>query len=93
MSPVKKQRRMPTLINRGLGLLEVVMPRGPIEELESVLPPGARDGNGFWLPSGYENPDELFSTTQRRMQRNQRRIQRRRLKARASPGSPRPPKP
>ena len=92
MSPAKKRRQMPTLINRGLGLLEVVMPQGSIEEIESVLPPGGeRDSNGFWLPSGYNNPEELFSSTQRKMQQNQRRIQRRRLKAKA-PSASRPPK-
>ncbi len=82
MSPVKKRRRLPTLINRGLGLLEVVLPQHPAEDLEGVLPPGQRDSNGFWLPKGCREPGDLFSPAQRRQQRDQRRIQRRRLRVR-----------
>lgn len=81
MSPVKKRRRMPTVINRGLGLLEVILPQGSSENLESVLPPGARDDSGFWLPEGCEDAGSLFSPARRKQQQNQRRIQRRRVNA------------
>ena len=81
MSPVKKRRRMPTVINRGLGLLEVILPQGVSENLESVLPPGARDDNGFWLPEGCTGAGDLFSPARRKQQQNQRRIQRRRVRS------------
>ena len=79
MSPVKKRRRLPTLINRGLGLLEVVMPNVSREDAEGILPSGHRDETGFWLPDGCETPSDLFSAAQKRMQENQRRIQQQRM--------------
>jgi len=85
MSPVKRRRRLPTLIDRGLGLLEVIMPRGSSEDCESVLPPGQRDGSGFWFPSGYDDPGKIFSAAQRELQANQRRIQKRRIAGRTIP--------
>ena len=81
MSPVKKRRRMPTVINRGLGLLEVILPQGASENIESILPPGARDNSGFWLPRGCEGAGDLFSPARRKQQQNQRRIQRRRVRS------------
>lgn len=84
MSPVKRRRRLPTLIDRGLGLLEVIMPRGTSEPSESMLPPGQRDLGGFWFPSGYADPGEIFSPAQRELQANQRRIQKRRIATRAT---------
>lgn len=85
MSPVKRRRQVPTLINRGLGLLEVILPRGSSDEGESVLPPGQRDSSGFWFPAGYSEPAEIFSAIQRELQANQRRIQKRRIATRMNP--------
>ena len=85
MSPVKRRRRLPTLINRGLGLLEVILPCGTSAGEEPVLPPGQRDSSGFWFPNGYSEPCQIFSAAQRELQENQRRIQKRRIAARAHP--------
>jgi len=79
---------MPTLINRGLGLLEVIMPRGYTDDDESCLPPGQRDGSGFWFPEGYDRPGEIFTTEQRKMQAMQRQIQRRRCTPVEAPAFP-----
>jgi hypothetical protein len=79
MSPVKRRRRLPTVIDRGLGLLEVILPRGISESSGSSLPPGQRDDSGFWFPAGYDRPGDIFSPLQRELQETQRRIQRRRL--------------
>ncbi len=88
MSPIKRRRRYPTVIDRGLGLLEVILPRGASESGESFLPPGQRDTSGFWYPAGYDKPGDIFSPLQRELQENQRRIQKRRLQT-----NPRPPLP
>lgn len=88
MSPVKRRRRLPTLINRGSGLLEIFFPRGVSESGESFLPPGQRDASGFWFPAGYDKPDDIFSPLQRQLQENQRQIQKRRLRARDVPPLP-----
>jgi len=79
---------MPTLINRGLGLLEVIMPRGASDDDEACLPPGQRDASGFWFPEGYDRPGEIFTNEQRRMQAMQRQIQRRRCTPVAAPAFP-----
>jgi hypothetical protein len=97
MSPAKRRRRLPTVVNRGLGLLEVILPCGSIEEGESSLPPGQRDSSGFWFPVGYDRPGDIFSPLQRRLQEHQRQIQRRRVNHRdrvapvAGDGAPVPP--
>jgi hypothetical protein len=88
MSPVKRRRRLPTLINRGLGLLEVIMPRGSSDCEESCLPPGQRDTSGFWFPEGYGKPGEIFTPEQRKLQATQRAIQRRRHRPPAPPLRP-----
>ncbi len=88
MSPVKRKRRMPTLINRGLGLLEVFLPRGASGEAEECLPPGQRDASGFWFPAGYDKPEDIFTPAQRRLQASQRRIQRDRHGPKAPPVLP-----
>jgi len=80
MSPAKRRRRLPTVINRGLGLLEVILPCGPGEAGGRFLPPGQRDVSGFWYPAGYDKPGDIFSPLQRELQENQRRIQKRRLR-------------
>ena len=88
MSPAKRRRRLPTLINRGLGLLEVILPCGPGEAGGRFLPPGQRDASGFWYPAGYDKPGDIFSPMQRELQENQRRIQKRRLRLRDRTPSP-----
>ncbi|HEU4403244.1 MAG TPA: hypothetical protein VFT43_14200 [Candidatus Polarisedimenticolia bacterium] len=88
MSPVKRRRRLPTLINRGLGLLEVIFPLGSGGDDESCLPPGQRDRSGFWFPAGYGVPADIFTDEQRRLQAAQRRIQRHRRAAGAPPSLP-----
>jgi hypothetical protein len=76
MAPAKKRRRLPTLINRGLGLIEVILPRGGSECIVSPLPEGRRDDAGFWYPVGYDQPGDIFTPQQRRLQEKQRAIQR-----------------
>jgi hypothetical protein len=76
MAPAKKRRRLPTLINRGLGLIEVILPRGGSESIVSPLPEGRRDDAGFWYPVGYDQPADIFTPQQRRLQEKQRAIQR-----------------
>lgn len=88
MSPAKRRRRLPTVIDRGLGLLEVVLPRGASESEGTSLPPGQRDESGFWFPAGYDKPGDIFSPVQRELQENQRRIQRRRIQASAAAYAP-----
>src|SRR5436309_15134498 len=51
MSPARKRRRLPTLIDRGLGLLEVIVHRGPCDELMTLLHVRHMDGGGFWIPN------------------------------------------
>jgi hypothetical protein len=34
---------------------------------ETVLPPGQRDGSGFWSPAGYSDPKTLVRTRRRRL--------------------------
>lgn len=80
MAPVKRGRRLPTLVNRGLGLLEVILPRGGGGDAPEApfLPPGKRDQSGFWFPAGCSKPGEIFSAQQRRLQAKQREVQKRR---------------
>jgi hypothetical protein len=53
-------------------------PRPPTDDPadDSLLPPGRRDGDGFWIPDGCEDPEALFSPHQRRLQEKQRRAHR-----------------
>jgi len=88
MSPIKRHRRIPTVINRGMGLLEVILPGGPSDENEKALPPGQRDASGFWYPAGYQQPSDIFTSAQRRMQVAQRRIQRERFREREPAADP-----
>ncbi len=62
-------------MNRGLGLLEVILPRGGSESVASPLPEGRRDDSGFWYPTGYGQPGDIFTPQQRRLQAKQRAIQ------------------
>ena len=82
MAPARRQRRLPTLIDRGLGLLEVVLPIGHAETMISTLPEGQRDPGGFWFPAGYDQPGDIFTPQQRKLQAKQRQVQGRRLRAR-----------
>lgn len=83
MAPARRRRRLPTLIDRGLGMLEVVLPAGPDDSLISTLPDGQRDAGGFWYPLGYDQPGDIFTPRQRRLQAKQRQVQSRRLGSRA----------
>ena len=83
MAPARRRRRLPTLIDRGLGVLEVVLPAGSDDNLISTLPDGQRDSGGFWYPLGYEQPGDIFTPQQRRLQAKQRQVQGRRLGSRA----------
>lgn len=83
MAPAKRRRRLPTLIDRGLGLLEVVLPVGPADTMVSTLPDGQRDSGGFWFPQGYNRPGDIFTPQQRKLQAKQRQVQSRRLRSRA----------
>ena len=76
MAPAMKRRRLPTLIDRGLGLLEVILPRGAACDPLTALPSGQRDSGGFWFPAGYSHPGEIFTAAQRRLQAKQRQVQR-----------------
>lgn len=49
---------------------------------DQVLPPGRRDATGFWIPEGYEAPEDLFSPHQRRLQEKQRQAHRTRRQSR-----------
>lgn len=82
MAPARRRRRLPTLIDRGLGLLEVVLPLGPADSTISTLPEGQRDPGGFWFPAGYDQPGDIFTPQQRKLQAKQRQVQGRRLRAR-----------
>lgn len=51
-------------------------PPTPAGEDDDVLPPGQRDGDGFWFPAGHEAPADLFTPQQRRAQERQRALHR-----------------
>jgi hypothetical protein len=53
-------------------------PRPPTDESadDPLLPPGRRDGDGFWIPDGCDDPQALFSPHQRRLQQKQRQAHR-----------------
>ncbi|PYT17814.1 MAG: hypothetical protein DMF51_01550 [Acidobacteria bacterium] len=78
MAPARKRRRLPTLIDRGIGLLEVILPHGSADDPISTLPEGQRDTAGFWFPSGYTRPGDIFTPEQRKLQAKQRQVQRQR---------------
>ncbi len=82
MAPASKRRRLPTLVNRGLGLLEVILPCGPGDDLLSTLPEGQRDAGGFWFPSGYAQPGDIFTPERRKLQAKQQQVQRHRIRSR-----------
>ncbi len=82
MAPARRQLRLPTLIDRGLGLLEVILPLGPGETTISTLPEGQRDTVGFWFPVGYDHPGDIFTPQQRKLQAKQRQVQGRRVRSR-----------
>lgn len=89
MAPVRRRRRLPTLIDRGLGLLEVFLPSGSEPEATDLpLPEGRRDEAGFWFPARFRKPSEIFSVQQRRLQAKQREVQRRRRDPGRAPAPP-----
>lgn len=79
MARAKKRRRLPTVIDRGLGLLEVILPHGQDDPV-TTLPPGRRDPGGFWFPLAYTQPADIFTPAQRILQAKQRQVQRHRHK-------------
>ena len=85
MARARKRRKLPTLIDRGMGLLEVILPHGSPDESVSTLPPGQRDTGGFWFPEGYTQPGDIFTPAQRKLQAKQRQVQRHRLKGKPVP--------
>ena len=85
MARARKRRKLPTLIDRGMGLLEVILPHGSHDGTVSTLPPGQRDTGGFWFPEGYTDPGDIFTPAQRKLQAKQRQVQRHRLKDRPTP--------
>ena len=82
MAPARRRRRLPTLIDRGLGLLEVILPRGECDTTIETLPEGQRDPGGFWFPVGYTHPGDIFTPRQRKLQAKQRQVQGQRLRSR-----------
>jgi hypothetical protein len=82
MAPARRQLRLPTLIDRGRGLLEVILPPGPADSTISTLPEGQRDTVGFWFPVGYGHPGDIFTAQQRKLQAKQRLVQGRRVRSR-----------
>ena len=87
MAPVTRRQRVSTLIDRGLGLLEAMLPRRGIGTTALSLPPGQRDDSGFWFPAGFGRPADIFTPQQRALQAKQRSVQRSRLR----PDQPAPP--
>src|ERR1041384_961905 len=80
MARARKRRKLPTLIDRGMGLLEVILPYGDQDQAGTFLPEGQRDTGGFWYPSGYTQPGDIFTPAQRKLQDKQREVQRHRLR-------------
>jgi len=85
MARARKRRKLPTLIDRGMGLLEVILPHGSHDGTVSTLPSGQRDTGGFWFPEGYVQPGDIFTPVQRKLQAKQRQVQRHRLKGQPVP--------
>ena len=85
MARARKLRKLPTLIDRGMGLLEVILPHGGSDEDGSFLPPGQRDTGGFWFPAGFTLPGDIFTPAQRKLQAKQRQVQRHRVLSPAGP--------
>ena len=71
-------------------LFDVLMESGGAEQAISTLPPGRRDASGFWIPAGYDDPSELFTPQQRRLQAKQRDAQRGRRRVRDGAAGGRP---
>jgi len=86
MARARQRRKSPISIDRGMGLLEVIVPQGGHDGSISTLPPGRRDTGGFWFPEGYTQPGDIFTPAQRKLQAKQRQVQRHRLN-----GEPLPP--
>jgi hypothetical protein len=69
--PARPRRRDDPAPARGGGSLEP-----PADGDAPPMPDGRRDGDGFWFPSAYATPEELFTPQQRKAQARQRAIRR-----------------
>ena len=78
MATARSRRRPAGDDESDLGLPPLAHANGTESLDGSILPPGRRDGAGFWYPSRYRSPLELFTPYQRSLQEKQRRVQRRR---------------
>ena len=76
MATARSRRRPAGDDESELGLLPIAHSRGTESPDGSILPPGRRDGAGFWYPAAYRSPLELFTPYQRSLQEKQRRVQR-----------------
>jgi len=85
MASARNLRRLSTSTDRGLGLLEIILPQSSRLDPIPTLPAGQRDTGGFWFPSGYTQPSDIFTPAQRRLQAKQRLVQRDRHGKRATP--------
>jgi hypothetical protein len=85
MARARKRQELPTFIDRGMGLLEVILPHGGHDDAVTTLPPGQRDTGGFWFPTGYTQPGDIFTPAQRKLQAKQRHVQRHRRSSQPVP--------
>jgi hypothetical protein len=85
---VARSRRRTSDIDERLGLLEIARAHAILEEEGTSLPPGQRDGSGFWFPAGYRDPLALFTPHQRSLQAKQRLLKNRRSRPAQPPMRP-----
>ena len=78
MASANSRRRTSKHLEQGLGLLEMMSSSIEPCDAESTLPPGQRDPDSFWFPSGYRQPGDIFTPEQRKLQAKQRQVQRHR---------------
>jgi hypothetical protein len=76
MASARNLRRLSTSTEHGLGLLEIILPQSSRLDPIPTLPGGQRDTGGFWFPSGYTQPSDIFTPAQRKLQAKQRLVQR-----------------
>jgi len=76
MASARYLRRLSASTDRGLGLLEIILPQSARIDPIPTLPAGQRDTVGFWFPSRYTQPGDIFTPAQRRLQAKQRLVQR-----------------
>jgi len=85
MTSARNLRRLSASTDRGLGLLEIILPQSSRLDPIPTLPAGQRDKGGFWFPSRYTQPSDIFTPAQRKLQAKQRLVQRVRHGRRAAP--------